>query len=226
LQNIIEDKEEVCINIIHEKTIIMKNRLLRICLIVVLASTKNYSQKLGDESFGIASFYADFFYDQPTSTGEILQKNQYTAAHMTLPFGTMVEVTNLNNKRFVIVRINDRGPYKPGRIIDLTKSPARWLRIGDQGLEKVRLKIVGFDGDIMLEPFDSLSLTATPRFEPRFYQKTKLKYKRYYRLKKNWRKRKYPQLKYRRLRVSSYLRKLSKQRRKAYLESLKKKRKR
>jgi hypothetical protein len=90
------------------------------------------------------------------------------------------------------------------------------------GLTKVRLKVVGFDGDIMLEPFDSLSLTATPRFEPKFYQKTKLKYKRYYRLKKNWRKRKYPQLRYRRLRVSSYLRKLSKQRRKEYLESRRK----
>jgi rare lipoprotein A len=201
----------------------MKKQLLGIILILVVVSTNLFSQKLGDESYGIASFYADFFYDQPTSTGEILQKNQYTAAHMTLPFGTMVEVTNLVNKRFVIVRINDRGPYKPGRLIDLTKSPARWLRIGDQGLEKVRVKVVGFDGDIMLEPFDSLSLTAPPRFAPVFYQKTKLKYKRYYRLKKNWRKRKYPQFKYRRLRVSSYLRKLSKQRRKAYLESRKKK---
>ncbi|MCU0470555.1 MAG: septal ring lytic transglycosylase RlpA family protein [Arcicella sp.] len=203
----------------------MIRQLLGIFIVLAVVSTTSSAQKLGDESYGIASYYADFFYDRPTSTGEILQKNQYTAAHMTLPFGTMVEVTNLANKRFVIVRINDRGPYKPGRIIDLTRNPARWLRMGTVGLTKVRLKVVGFDGDIMLEPFDSLSLTAAPRLEPKFYQKTKLRYRRYYRLKKNWHKRKYPQLRYRRLRVSSYLRKLSKQRRKEYLEQLKKKKK-
>ena len=201
----------------------MIKQLLGIIFILAIASITSKAQKLGDESYGIGSFYADFFYDRPTSTGETLQKNQYTAAHMTLPFGTMVEVTNLINKRFVIVRVNDRGPYKPGRIIDLTENPAKWLRIQKVGLTKVKLKVVGFDGDIMLEPFDSLSLTSAPRFVPQFYQKTKLKYKRYYRLKKNWRKRKYPQFKYRRLRVSSYLRKLSKQRRKAYLESRRKK---
>lgn len=201
----------------------MIKQLLGIIFILAIASITSKAQKLGDESYGIGSFYADFFYDRPTSTGEILQKNQYTAAHMTLPFGTMVEVTNLINKRFVIVRVNDRGPYKPGRIIDLTENPAKWLRIQKVGLTKVKLKVVGFDGDIMLEPFDSLSLTSAPRFVSQFYQKTKLKYKRYYRLKKNWRKRKYPQFKYRRLRVSSYLRKLSKQRRKAYLESRRKK---
>jgi len=201
----------------------MIKQLLGNLTVLAVVSTTTFAQKLGDESYGISSYYADFFYNRPTSTGEILQKNQYTAAHMTLPFGTMVEVTNLANKRFVIVRINDRGPFKPGRIIDLTQNPAKWLRMSQVGLTKVRLKVVGFDGDIMLEPFDSLSLTATPRFEPKFYQKTKLKYKRYYRLKKNWRKRKYPQLRYRRLRVSSYLRKLSKQRRKEYLESRRKK---
>jgi rare lipoprotein A len=200
----------------------MIKQLLGNLTVLAVVSTTTFAQKLGDESYGISSYYADFFYNRPTSTGEILQKNQYTAAHMTLPFGTMVEVTNLANKRFVIVRINDRGPFKPGRIIDLTQNPAKWLRMSQVGLTKVRLKVVGFDGDIMLEPFDSLSLTATPRFEPKFYQKTKLKYKRYYRLKKNWRKRKYPQLRYRRLRVSSYLRKLSKQRRKEYLESRRK----
>lgn len=201
----------------------MIKQLLGIIFTLALASTTSKAQKLGDESYGIASFYADYFYNRPTSTGEILQKNQYTAAHMTLPFGTMVEVTNLVNKRFVIVRVNDRGPFKPGRIIDLSDNPANWLRIKNVGLTKVKLKVVGFDGDIMLEPFDSLSLTSAPKFVPQFYQKTKLKYKRYYRLKKDWRKRKYPQFKNRRLRVSSYLRKLSKQRRKAYLESRRKK---
>ena len=201
----------------------MITQLLGMIFALTVVSTTCFAQKLGDESYGIGSFYADFFYNRPTSTGEILQKNQYTAAHMTLPFGTMVEVTNLANKRFVIVRVNDRGPFKPSRIIDLTENPAKWLRIKGVGLTKVKLKVVGFDGDIMLEPFDSLSLTASPKFEPKFYQKTKLKYKRYYRLKKNWRKRKYPQFKFRRLKVSSYLRKISKQRQRQYLESIQRK---
>lgn len=192
----------------------MSNRLLGVVFVVLLIPSHTFGQKLGDESFGISSFYATSFYNKPTSTGEILKRNHYTAAHMTLPFGTMVEVTNLANKRFVIVRINDRGPYKKGRIIDLTENPARWLKMTHHGLTKVRLKVVGFDGDIMLEPVDTLKLVAPPSFEPKFYQKTKLKYHRFYRLKKNWQKRKYPKLKNRRLRVSSYLRKLSKQKQK------------
>lgn len=193
----------------------MSKPLLGIIIFFCFVYSASIGQKLGDESYGISSFYAQSFYKKPTSTGEILQRNQYTAAHMTLPFGTMVEVTNLANKRFVIVRINDRGPFKPGRIIDLTENPAKWLKMTTKGLTKVRLKVVGFDGDIMLEPYDSLRLVAPPRFESKFYQKTKLKYQRYYRLKKNWQKRKYPNLKHRRLKVNSYLRKLSKQKIKA-----------
>ena len=170
-----------------------------------------FAQKLGDESYGIASFYANKFYNKPTSTGEILKKNQYTAAHNTLPFGTMLEVTNLQNKRFVIVRINDRGPHRPGRIIDLTENPAKWLKMRKDGLTKVRLKVVGFDGDVMLESYDSLRVVSSPKLENKFYQKPIVQPQKYYRFRKNWHKRKYPHLRYRRLKVRSYLRKLSKQ---------------
>jgi rare lipoprotein A len=185
--------------------------ILKISLILTVASTAS-AQKLGDESYGIASFYANSFYNKPTSTGEILKENQYTAAHMTLPFGTMLEVTNLANKRFVIVRINDRGPYKPGRIIDLTENPAKWLKMRKDGLTNVRLKVVGFDGDIMLESYDSLRVVATPKLESKYYQKPILQHTKYYRLRKNWHKRKYPHLKKRRLKVNSYLRKLARNR--------------
>ncbi|WP_052353981.1 septal ring lytic transglycosylase RlpA family protein [Flectobacillus major] len=203
----------------------MKKRhlgILTISLLVVNLKPSN-AQKLGDESYGIASFYANNFYNQPTSTGEILKKNQYTAAHMTLPFGTMLEVTNLANKRFVIIRINDRGPYKPGRIIDLTENPAKWLKMSKEGLTKVRLKVVGFDGDIMLESYDSLSIVASPKLETKYYQKPIIQHNKYYRLRKNWHKRKYPHLKYRRLKVNSYLRKLSRQRKNAQIQAQKKK---
>ncbi len=191
----------------------MRNPLSGIITVSLLsfATTTADAQKLGEESYGIASYYADFFYDKPTSTGEILKRNQYTAAHMTLPFGTMIEVTNLSNKRFVIVRITDRGPYKKGRIIDLTENPAKWLRITDNGLSKVKLKVLGFDGDIMLEPYDSLSFVSPPRLERKFYQKPIIRYRKVYRLKKNWRKRKYPHFKKRRFQVNSYLRRIQRE---------------
>lgn len=184
--------------------------IITVSLLSLVTATTN-AQKLGEESYGIASFYADYFYNKPSSTGEILKRNQYTAAHMTLPFGTMLEVTNLANKRFVIVRITDRGPYKQGRIIDLTENPARWLRITQHGLSKVKLKVVGFDGDIMLEPYDSLSFVSSPRLERKFYQKPIIRYRKVYRLKKNWHKRKYPHFKNRRLKVNSYLRKIQRE---------------
>lgn len=191
----------------------MRNPLYGIITVSLLslATTTTNAQKLGEESYGIASFYADYFYNKPSSTGEILKRNQYTAAHMTLPFGTMLEVTNLANKRFVIVRITDRGPYKQGRIIDLTENPAKWLRITEHGLSKVKLKVVGFDGDIMLEPYDSLSFVSSPRLERTFYQKPIIRYRKVYRLKKNWHKRKYPHFKNRRLKVNSYLRKIQRE---------------
>ena len=67
---------------------------------------------------GIASWYGPGFYGRRTANGEILQKGAFTAAHRTLPFGTIVRVTNLENGRYVNVRINDRGPFKYHRVID------------------------------------------------------------------------------------------------------------
>ena len=69
---------------------------------------------------GEASYYAARFQGRPTASGERFDNNQLTAAHRTLPFGTKVRVTNLSNVRSVVVRVNDRGPYARGRIIDLS----------------------------------------------------------------------------------------------------------
>jgi rare lipoprotein A len=108
--------------------------------------------QLGMESFGRASFYAESFYGQITSNGEKLTKVQFTAAHRTLPFGTMVEVTNLESGKQVIVRINDRGPFRKSRIIDLTVGPAKALGIMKDGLCKVKVRVVGMDGSVQLSP--------------------------------------------------------------------------
>jgi len=141
------------------------------------------AQNLGDEKFGIASFYSNSFYNKKTANQEILKKNEFTAAHQVLPFNCLVEVTNLQNRRSIIVRINDRGPYRKGRIIDLTDIGAKKLGIKKVGLSKVKIKIVGFEKELMLIPYNHLIMDSNPRFSRKFYQKTRLKYHKRYRLK-------------------------------------------
>lgn len=89
---------------------------------------------------GYASFYADFYEGRKTANGEIFKHNKETAAHKSLPFGTKVEVTNLKNNKSVVVRINDRGPFIKGRIIDLTKTAARELDMIGDGVVKVKIR--------------------------------------------------------------------------------------
>jgi rare lipoprotein A len=149
------------------------------------------SQDLGDERYGIASFYSGKFYGRQTANKEKLYKTKLTAAHKTYPFNTLVEVTNLANRKSIIVRINDRGPYKRGRIIDLTDAGAKKLRLNKIGLVKVKVKIVGFEGEQMLIPYQHLSLATNPKFSRKYYQKTRLKYRKKYRLKRNIKHKKY-----------------------------------
>ncbi|TAL67393.1 MAG: septal ring lytic transglycosylase RlpA family protein [Bacteroidetes bacterium] len=91
---------------------------------------------------GIASFYADKFHGNKTSSGEIFDMNGFTAAHRTLPFGTKVKVTNLKNGKSVIVRINDRGPFKEERIIDLSKAAAETIDMVNDGTADVEIKVL------------------------------------------------------------------------------------
>jgi rare lipoprotein A len=88
---------------------------------------------------GLASFYGK---GVRTATGEAFDPNGLTAAHRTLPFGTRVRVTRVDNGDSVIVRINDRGPFKPGRVIDLSQKAAENLRMTDKGLAAVKLEVV------------------------------------------------------------------------------------
>ncbi len=91
---------------------------------------------------GTASWYGDYFQGKPTASGEPYNMYDLTAAHPTLPLGSWVRVTNLHNGRAVVVRINDRGPVVPGRIIDLSYNTARVLQFQSQGLQRVRLDVV------------------------------------------------------------------------------------
>jgi len=90
---------------------------------------------------GTASWYGEYFEGKATASGEPYNMYDLTAAHPTLPLGSWVRVTNLRNHRVVYVRINDRGPIIPGRIIDLSYGAAHVLRFQEQGLQRVRIDL-------------------------------------------------------------------------------------
>ncbi len=94
---------------------------------------------------GQASWYGDLFQGKATASGEAFDMYQFTAAHRELPLGTFVKVTNLRNHRTVVVKVNDRGPVNPDRVIDLSFSAARSLNMHNHGLQRVRIEIIGSD---------------------------------------------------------------------------------
>ena len=91
---------------------------------------------------GIASFYGTKFNGRRTASGEKFDNSALTAAHLSLPFGSLVKVTNVRNGKTVVVRINDRGPHVKGRIIDLSKAAAKKIGIGHAGTARVRLEVL------------------------------------------------------------------------------------
>lgn len=92
---------------------------------------------------GIASWYGSVWNGRKTASGEAYDESELTAAHRSLPLGTLVRVTNVRSMRSVIVRINDRGALSPGRIIDLSSAAAREIGMLEQGLANVKLEILG-----------------------------------------------------------------------------------
>lgn len=97
-------------------------------------------KKVGREEIGYASFYAERHRGKPTASGETFDENALTAAHRSLPFGTRLEITNLENERSVVVRVNDRGPFVAGRIVDVSLAAAKALGMTQDGVTRVRLR--------------------------------------------------------------------------------------
>ena len=100
--------------------------------------------KAGATQEGLASFYGQTFNGRKTASGETFNMYDLTAAHRTYPFGTIVRVTNLKNGEQVDVRINDRGPVKPERIIDLSYAAAKDIGLIALGLTRVRLQVIAW----------------------------------------------------------------------------------
>lgn len=116
---------------------------LLVFTLLVGCGSRPYSPGSAPGEIGYASWYGDKFHGRPTASGEQYDMYHFTAAHRTAPFGTRFRVVNLENDKSVVVRINDRGPFVRGRIIDLSLTAAREIDLIRAGTAKVRLEYAG-----------------------------------------------------------------------------------
>ncbi len=138
-------------------------RTLFLSLLVLFAIQVN-----GQVQEGKASYYADKFEGRTTANGEKYKHAKLTAAHKTLPFGTVVKVTNKKNQKTVQVRINDRGPYVDGRVIDLSKSAAEQLAFVNDGIADVIIEVVDAGdgkGGGTVQPIEHVSVDERELYE-------------------------------------------------------------
>jgi rare lipoprotein A (peptidoglycan hydrolase) len=108
----------------------------------MMQKNQTTQQTLAYAYTGVASWYGPGFYGSPTASGEIYRPGTFTVAHRSLPLGTRVRITNLNNGRSAIARVNDRGPYVGGRIVDLGEGIASHLGVKSSGIADVRLEVL------------------------------------------------------------------------------------
>ena len=125
---------------------LQKGLLASLCLLLAVCSSQPEAGSAGNwrgyTQTGLASYYADRYHNKRTASGEPYQKNANTAAHMTLPFGAMVRVTNIANGKSVVVRGNDRGNFPRGRGIDLPRSAFSTIGNTRSGLIKVKVEVL------------------------------------------------------------------------------------
>jgi rare lipoprotein A len=106
------------------------------------SATNNLIGKVTQSTTGMASWYGPGFNGRQSASGEIFNQNELTAAHRTLPFGTKVKVTNVNNGQSVVVRINDRGPFSHGRVLDMSKAAAQAIGLVSAGVAPVKMEVL------------------------------------------------------------------------------------
>ena len=121
------------------------------------------SPTIGHTFTGRVSYYGYKLNGRRTANGERLDSKKFTAAHRTLPFGTMLEVQNPKNGKYCVVRVNDRGPYSGKRVLDLSVAAARKLGIMNAGVSTLIITVVGLDDEIILsKPTDFPYLEEKP----------------------------------------------------------------
>lgn len=143
-------------------------------IILLLSAIFTLSSISAQEKFieiGDATYYADYLDGQTTASGEVFSQDDFTTAHKTLPFGSIVKITNLINGKSVILRVNDRGPFHEGRIVDVSKSAAVKLDFLMEGHVNVKLELVTDTSDTDLESLNSKSASLTKNPEEVSYEK-------------------------------------------------------
>ena len=116
---------------------IVRKRVVKVTREHAVQKTDSYA------AVGVASWYGEDFHGRRTANGERFDMNSFSAAHPSLPLPSNVRVTNLENHRSVVVRVNDRGPFVGGRVIDVSAKTAKTLGFYDDGLSKVKVEYVG-----------------------------------------------------------------------------------
>jgi rare lipoprotein A len=117
--------------------------------------TIGFTGLVAAQEYGLASYYSDKFQGRPTASGELYDKDKMTAAHKTHPYGTYIRVTRLDTKKSVVVRVNDRGPYISGRVVDVSRKAAEQLGLVADGTARVKLEVVS-------KPTDEATVQAPP----------------------------------------------------------------
>ena len=135
--------------------ILMKKPIMFFYALLLLGLTSSVAQqryasalrdttgRLSSIQYGIASFYSNSFEGKPTAAGEVYSKKAMTAAHNALPFGTWIRVTNLSNRKSVVVKVNDRLHHRNRRLVDLSFAAATTLGYTKKGLTRVKVEVLG-----------------------------------------------------------------------------------
>lgn len=137
-------------------------RLVAIFCSFLFLGTGLSAQSINSEETGYASYIANYLDGRRTAYGEVYNKNKLTAAHRTYPSGTLVKVTRLDNDKFIVVRINDKGPSDQTRLIDVSYAAAEVLDLVYDGIAMVKTQVVDADGNPISAPVSTLAANPTP----------------------------------------------------------------
>jgi rare lipoprotein A len=125
-----------------KKSSIMRRTLFAICCLCTAFLTGTAHVAYNQEQFGKVGYYADSFQGKKTANGERYDKDALTCAHKSLPFGTKLRVTRLDNKKSVVVRVNDRGPFTEGYVVDLSRAAARQVDLIKAGVARCKIEVI------------------------------------------------------------------------------------
>jgi rare lipoprotein A len=120
----------------------MRQILSAFTFLAIAVLLSSFRPLFAQDEFGKAGYYADALHGRRTASGEIYDKNELTCAHKTLPFGTPVRVTRLDNQKSVVVRVNDRGPFVEGYVVDISRRAAEEIGLVREGVTRVKLEVL------------------------------------------------------------------------------------